>query len=228
MTEQDRCTMLSKYPRMKPLIPRCFLWAAAFAVSALCSLVAQTPAAGPVDADVADVKFGSVRVGSNTWYEIQIDVATRAGAATDNKRFLNKVKVTLNLGIFSAKAPSGAKVPDTYYRASAEAVAVEATGGKTTFRFYLPPEIVKRDTLTGDQKFYLVELSVDGKPVPLNARTHITTTALPNAAALESFRGEVSSKSGVNDGILLPQHLTPLAFDNSRPYPSMIRLETTR
>lgn len=214
---------------MKPLFSPVMVWAAFLAVVSSLSVSAQTPPAAPaVDIDVASVKFDNVRTNSGAWYEILVELATKPGAGADNKRFLNRVKVTLNLGTFSAKAGSGTKAPDTYYRASAEAAAIEATGGRVTYRFYLPPEIVKRDTLTGDQKFYLVELSVDGKAVPFNKATHINANVIPNAGVLESFRSELSAKAPANDGVLLPQYLTPFAFDGNRPSPTMVRVENNR
>src|SRR5690606_24727585 len=138
------------------------------------------------DLEVRDVKFNSVRAGSGTWYEAEVQVQPRAGAGEGNRQFVDRVKVTFNLGIFSVKSPAGAKIPDTYYRASAEAVAIEATGGRTVFRFYLPPEIVKRDQITGDQKFYLVELFVDGKALPLT-KNHFPASTFSRLEVVESF-----------------------------------------
>jgi len=196
------------------------------ALSAIAPVFAQTPATPPAAVEVMSVKFNSVRAGAGTWYEAEIEVQPRPVGA-ENRQFLNRVKVTLNLGVFSVKAPSGAKIPDTYYRASAEAVALETSGGRSVFRFYLPPEIVKRDQITGDTKFYLVELFVDGKPLPLG-RNHFPTATFAKPEIVESFRGKVAGEAGANDGILLPQYLTPFANGGSPPPPSFIRIETTR
>jgi hypothetical protein len=197
-------------------------------LSAISPLSAQTPANTPAPVEVSNVRFNSVRINSGSWYEAEIELQVKSSAAADNRGFINRVKTTLNLGVFSAKAPSGAKVPDTYYRASAEAVAVEQGGGKTVIRFYLPPEIVKRDQITGDPKFYLIELSVDGKPLPLGRNHFPVATFGTKPDIVESFRSKVSGEAGVNDGILLPQYLTPFAYDNSRQAPSFIRIESTR
>ena len=217
---------------MKPLTCRALLCAGVMALSAISSSFAQTPypAAAPAAAapvEVSSVKFNSVRAGAGAWYEAEVEIQARPGAGADNKQFINRVKVTLNLGVFSVKAPAGSKVPDSYYRASAEAVAIEATGGKTVFRFYLPPEIVKRDQITGDQKFYLVELFVDGKALPLT-KYHFPAATFTKPEIVESFRSKVSSEAGANDGIMLPQYLTPFAFNGSPPAPSFIRVESTR
>jgi len=193
------------------------------ALAAIPPVFAQTAPAAAIE--VANVKFNSVRSESGTWYVTEIEVQGRPAAAADNRNFINRVKVTLNLGVFSTKAPQGAKIPDTYYRASAEAVAVEANG-KTVFRFYLPPEVVKRDQITGDLKFYLIELFVDGKALPLT-RNHFPASAFSKPEIVESFRSKVSAEAGANDGILLPQYLTPFANAGSPPPPSFIRIENT-
>jgi hypothetical protein len=104
---------------------------------------------------------------------------------------------------------------------------VEATGSRSIYRFYLPPEIVKRDQINGDLKFYLVEVFVDGKALPLG-KNNFPVTTLSSAAILESFRGKVSGSAGANDGILLPQYLTPFANGGSPPAPTFIRIEPAR
>ena len=214
-------------PCMKPLICRFLMWSGMLAATTVIPAFAQTPAAPPPPIEVVGIKFNAARTGAGTWYQTDVEVRGAPGTATENGNFINRVKVTLNIGVFSVKALQGAKIPDTYYRASAEAVGIETGGGKTVFRFYLPPEIVKRDKITGDLKFYLVELFVGGKEVPITKLRYSTSTFTKIEFA-ESFRSKVSSEAGVNDGILLPQYLTPFAFDNSGPIPSFVRVESTR
>ena len=220
------------YPCMKPLTGRSVLWAALLASAAVLPVSAQTQPQQPVATvagspviEVADVRFSPVRLGSNTWYETDIEIQPRGGVGADNRQYINRVKVTLTLGIFSVKAAQGAKIPDTYYRASAEVAAIKSTSGRTHFRFYLPPEIVDRDQITGEQRFYLVELFVDGKALPLT-KYHVPSTFKPET--VEGFRNKASAEVAANDGILLPQYLTPLANAGSPPAPSFIRIENTR
>jgi hypothetical protein len=104
---------------------------------------------------------------------------------------------------------------------------VEATGSRSVYRFYLPPEIVKRDQITGDQRFYLIEVFVDGKALPLG-KNNFHRPTLSSSEIVESFRSKVSGSAGANDGILLPQYLTPFANGGSPPAPSFIRLEPAR
>lgn len=207
---------------MKPLTCA-LLCVGLVALSAITPSFAQTPPPAAVPVEVSSVKFNP-RPGN--WYEAEVEVQPRPAGA-ENRQFLNRVKVTLSLGVFSVKSSSGAKAPDTYYRASAEAVALETTGGKSVFRFYLPPEIVKRDQITGDLKFYLVELFVDGKQLPLG-KNHFPVSTFTKPEFVEGFKTKVSSEAGSNDGILLPQYLTPFATAGSPPPPSFIRIENTR
>ena len=64
---------------------------------------------------------------------------------------------------FELPATSGAERRLDYYRSEVECVALEP--GRADVRFYLPPEIVKRDSLHGDPKYWGVEVTVEGKPL---------------------------------------------------------------
>lgn len=223
---QPISNLLSQFPHsMKPLNSRALVLAFAVFAAAVSSVFAQTPPPAPASAPVAvdNVRF---RTANGGWYEIEVEVSAKPGPAlTSNRNFLNRVKVTLNLGVFSVKAPQGAQIPDTYYRASAEAVAIEGTG-KTSFRFYLPPEVVKRDQVSGPQKYYLIELSAGGQAVPL-AKSEVAAAFGTNLSAVENFRSKVASEAGANDGILLPQYLTPFGAGGNNT-PSFIRIESAR
>lgn len=217
------------FPRMKPLTCRALVRVIAIALASLVSAVAQPVApapSAPPPIEVATVRFNSVRADAGTWFVTEVELQPRGGEGAKNRNFINRVKVTLNLGVVSVKAPVST-VPDTYYRASAEAVAVEATGSRTVYRFYLPPEIVKRDQINGDLRYYLVEVFVDGKALPLG-KNNFPLSTLSKPEILESFRNKVSGGAGANDGILLPQYLTPFANTGSPPAPSFIRLEPAR
>jgi hypothetical protein len=207
---------------MKPLNCRALALIFAVFAAAVPSVFAQQPAPAAAPVEVANVKFRPVAGG---WFEAEVEVQAKPGpAAVANRNFVNRVKVTFNLGVFSVKAPQGATVPDTYYRASAEAVAIETTG-RASYRFYLPPEIVKRDQISGPQKFYLVELSVGGQALPLTKNDVPSNFTTP--AFVEGFRSKVSGEASANDGILLPQYLTPFAAAGTNT-PTFIRTEGAR
>ena len=215
---------------MNPFACRALVRVVAIALACCATAVAQTVAPAPntpAPIEVATVRFNSVRAEAGTWFVTEVELQPRGGEGVKNRNFINRVKVALNLGVVSVKAPVGSTIPDTYYRASAEAVAVEATGSRSVFRFYLPPEIVKRDQITGDLRYYLVEVFVDGKAMPLG-KNNYPLSSFSRPEILESFRNKVSGGVGANDGILLPQYLTPFANIGSPPAPSFIRLEPSR
>lgn len=177
-------------------------------------------AAEAVEVEVSAVKFDELRAGRDTWVEAAVDLAVRPGGRAVSGRFVDRVRVTLNLGA-EATNEKGEK-STVFFRASSEAITIE--GGRAFFRFYLPPELVKRDKLRPE--FYVVELEVGGRQLPparANASSNITS-----AEMLKNFLAKVSSEGGANDGMLMPQHLTPFALDSQRPAPTMLRRESQR
>ncbi len=185
-------------------------------------------AAAPADSgdqiEVGEVKFTGVRAPSgDTWLEALVEVAVRPGGKSAAGDFIDNVRVTLNLGIEIGDAASK---KFHYYRASAEAVSLE--GGKAAFRFYLPPEIVKRDRLTaGDTgKHFVVECEIAGRQLP-PLRGGASAKA-SSEAGRRSLLSQVTAEGARNEGVLVPQHLSPFASDSQRRGPSIVRREATR
>jgi hypothetical protein len=56
-----------------------------------------------------------------------------------------------------------------------------------------------------------------------NASSNITSTE-----SVKNFLAKVLSDSGANEGLLMPQHLTPFAHDPQRPTPTMLRRDSQR
>jgi hypothetical protein len=108
-----------------------------------------------------------------------------------------------------------------YYRSEAECVALES--GRSDVRFYLPPELVKRDQLHGDPKFWVVAVTAGGRPQALGRVA--ASPALVNAEARRTFEGRAASAANANEGLLLPQFLTPFAAEYPRATPSFVRHE---
>jgi hypothetical protein len=94
-------------------------------------------------AEVAQVKFERVRP---EWYQIDVEVEVRP-APGNSSRFVDRVRVRLHLGF---RLSLGGERWE-FYRAESTAITVEQ--GRGHFRFYLPPEIVKRDRLAGAADF---------------------------------------------------------------------------
>lgn len=172
--------------------------------------------------EVASVKFGAARFAGDNWFEADVELDVKPGGKPVSGEFVNKVRVTLTLGC-DALDSKGAKRRD-FYRSSAEMITVE--GGKANVRFYLPPELVKRDKLKIPVDFYVVELEAAGE---LQApRKENASPKFVSADSVKNFMGLATSESGINEGLLMPQYLTPFAFDPQRRSPSFLRRELQR
>jgi hypothetical protein len=167
--------------------------------------VAPMCAAANLDGDVElqQVRFETTRGPGGTWYVINVDVAVKPAPANPT-RFVDRVKVGLALGF---EISGGSERRHEFYRA--EATAVSVATGRATFRFYLPPEVVERDRLQGEARYHFVELAAAGRAVS-TTRKHVSST-LPTPEALASFRARIAAEAPANDGILLPQPLTPFS-----------------
>lgn len=172
--------------------------------------------------EVTTVRFTNVRAptGSNgTWLEGTLGLTAKPGPGAPGQ-MVPRVKVSLLLA-FELPATAGAERRLDYYRAEAECVALES--GRSDVRFYLPPEIVKRDQLHADPKYWGVELAIDGKPVPAARAAY--SGSLPGNEQRKNFQKRGSASAAANDGVLLPQYLTPFVNEYPRATPSFVRRE---
>lgn len=178
--------------------------------------------AGAQEVEVTSLKFNNLRApnGSpNNWLEADVAIEARP-VPTNLGRMVARVRVAITLG-FELPAASGGERRIEFYRAEAECVALES--GRSDVRFYLPPELVKRDGLHGDPKYWGVELVAAGRAVPPGKSAYCTLLATPEAR--RNFQGRASSAATPNDGLLLPQYLTPFANEYPRATPSFVRRE---
>ena len=179
------------------------------------------PASNP-EVEVSAVKFANLRAphgSSGNWYEATIALDVRPVPSTSG-RMVARVRVTLTLG-FELPAPPGGERRIEFYRAEAECVALET--GRSDVRFYLPPELVKRDQLHGDPKYWGVELAAAGRAIPAGRGNYVGS--LPAAEARKSFQTRAATGAGINEGLLQPQFLTPFALEYARATPSFVRRE---
>jgi hypothetical protein len=189
----------------------CFLW------FWLLAFVALPAIAAPGVVEVVNVDFKLQRAtpaAPGSWYEIDLALDVRP-AADSPGRMLNRVRVTLELATETVLA---ANTRREYYRAEAELAPLDA--GRHHVRFYLPPEIVKRDALRGAAREWATELAVDGKTLP-PAPTGLAP-ALHEPAALAGFRAKVAAATE-NSGLLQPQYLTPFEWVYPRDTPTYVR-----
>ena len=187
------------------------------AASVLCVAVAAAQ-----EVEVSTVRFMPLRAptGSNgTWLEadVQLNVKPPPSAPRD---IVSRVRVALLIG-FELPARAGGERRIEHYRAEAECVALEA--GRADVRFYLPPELVKRDQLTGDPKYWGVELAVAGRALPAGRSAY--ATALASAEQRKNFQSRGGAAAAANDGLLQPQYLTPFVNEYPRATPTFVRRE---
>lgn len=167
--------------------------------------------------EVSTVKFANVRApagATNSWWEADVALNVRPAAGT----MVARVRVTLTIGC-ELPATGGSERRVDYYRAEAECVALES--GRADVRFYLPPELVKRDQLHGDPKFWVVAVAVGGRGQTLGRNA--ASPALANPEARRNFESRAGSAAAANDGILVPQFLSPFASEYPRSTPSFVR-----
>ncbi len=187
------------------------------------SFAQSAPAAAVVpQVAVSGVKFSWARSDSDSWLESEVELEVRPGGKAVTGEFVDHVRTTLSLACEAANAKG--EVRTVFYRASCEAITLE--GGKAQVRFYLPPEVVRRDKLRADVKFYAVDLDVGGEPQPA-ARGAIAPD-LKTSERVKNFRDKVGAEAVANEGLLLPQHLTPFAHDPQRRSPTVLRREAQR
>lgn len=193
------------------------------AITGLLSFVSAVPLrAAPigVPVEVSAVKFSNVRTpggAPGNWYEAAVALQVRPAHGAP-AQMVSRVRVSLLLA-FDLPGVAGAGRRTEFHRAEAECVALEP--GRADVRFYLPAEIVKRDQLHGDPRQWGVEIAVEGKPVPAGRAAY--SGNLASAEVRQAFQRKGAANSAANDGILLPQYLTPFAGEYPRATPAFVR-----
>jgi hypothetical protein len=202
---------------MRKLVP--LLWAVAVACVAVVPSAIGQASAGASEVSVRSVKFNYLRIDSahGTALEAEVELDVRgSGANGRNPRFVDTVRVALMLAVQS-RGRTGAEFQ--YYYAEAEAVTLEA--GTRTMRFYLPPEIVKRDSLSGEPYAFSVELAVGGSVLPPQ-RASVSET-LRDRARYDVFVQKLTEARATTDGILVPQHQFMTGLRDGRETSAVIR-----
>ena len=168
------------------------------------------------------VKFANLRApnaANGTWLEADIALGVRSAPGSPGA-MVGRVRVALTVG-FELPGQAGGERHIEHYRAEAECVALEA--GRADVRFYLPPELVKRDQLHGDPKYWGVELIVGGRPQPAGRAAY--AASLPAPEQRKNFQAHAGTAAAPNDGLLQPQYLTAFAGEYPRATPTFVRRE---
>ncbi len=193
-----------------------------FHLFAFIGVVQATFVAHAQEVEVGNVRFTMVRapLGSvGQWLEADVQVIARPLPDAPGS-MVSRVRVSVLFG-FEFPTPVSGERRMEHYRAEAECVALES--GRSSVRFYLPPEIVKRDRLRGAPRFWGVELAIAGRVLMPSAAAFSSTLSTEEARrAFLAFAGPDAVR---NNGILLAQYLTPFIFEYPRDTPSFVRPE---
>lgn len=145
------------------------------------------------------------------WYQIAVAISVEEGknAAEGNPRFADDITVSLAL---ATEVSRSRELAYEFYTAKSEYPTLEV--GQHVVRFYLSPEIVKRDRVRGEPFAYEIEiLSPEGLEFSLVSRI------LERPNALQSFRSQVASNS-TGSRVLRQQFETPFAWFYPRDTPT--------
>lgn len=194
-------------------------------------------AAGQADRAVLvkDVRFTQTRMNGmsvNPWnrVEVVLDARSNPDPKALNKRWVDRVRVTATLGFNNKNSPKNLE-EWSFYRASATVLTLEVNSTRSVF-FYLPADIVKRDSLRKDPDVYFVELEVAGTPQALfDARGAFVaeqkaavSKLLAEKPAFENVKGFADRGCLANAGFLRPHYLVDnLEQDVARFSPEFVR-----
>jgi hypothetical protein len=208
-------------------MPRRHFLPTAFLATVLCVGVRAVPAASAAEdqVNVAAVRFHALPPpdgSAEDWFEMEVELDARPAPGRPG-RITHRFRIDAYLAS-EAPGPAGSGRRWAFYRATAEVAGLSP--GRAHVRFYLPPEIVKRDGVAGVPKYWAVDLNGDGVAPPelLNR----IAPALENAETRRGFQEKIALDGAANDGLLRPQYLTPFAGAYPRSTPSFVRREAWR
>ena len=182
--------------------PIMVFWRAPLILLAMTGLDLSGQGQSSATVDVAEVRFSSVRDATGqAWWQGEVALQVEAGANGGRARFADRVRVELQWGVEAPLAPGGF----LFYRAAAESAALEA--GRSVYRFYLPPAIIRRERIEAAPRFWTARVSVAGVDLPDSRRS--VGAGFSSAEAVANFRRQLAVRAPAQDGVLLPWYLTP-------------------
>ena len=185
----------------------------------------SAPALAAADkALVSNVRFATLRPpdgSTDNWLEMAVEIDAQPAANTTG-RVTGRVRVTAMLG-YERPAPGNTRQWQ-FFRAQAELVGL--VSGRTHVRFYLPPEIVRRDALAGAPGYW--DVTVTGESLESETVIGRRSPTLEADEVYRGFRDKVASEGTANDGVMQPQYLTPFREAYPRATPTFVRREAWR
>jgi len=181
-------------------------------------------AAAADKAKVSNVRFVTLRPpdgSTDNWLEMTVEIDTQPASNTTG-RVTGRVRATAMLG-YKHPAPGNTRQWQSF-RANAELVGL--VSGRTYVRFYLPPEIVRRDAIAGAPAYW--DVTVTGESLGQETIIGRRSPGLEDAEVYRGFQDRIASEGTANDGVLQPQYLTPFRDVYPRATPTFVRREAWR
>jgi len=169
--------------------------------------------------EVAGVRFATLRApegSTDNWWEMDIELEARP-IADRTGRLTPPIRVEALLGY--ERPIAGGERRWEFFRSSVELVGLGA--GRWHVRFYLPPEIVRRDGLAGGPKFW--EVALAGEGMVTGRSSSGMAPALADEIVRRSFREKIAAEGPINDGVLQPQSMTPFWLAYPRATSTSVR-----
>lgn len=159
--------------------------------------------------DIDNVKFTGLR---DDWVQMEIELSCGGNPLEEARstRFVEDIKVTAYLAY---EIDASAREFD-FYSAEVEIVAMEQ-GDDANVYFFLPGVIAKRDNLPDDPYFFIVEVAIGGRTLPLD-EDGVGSRFRGNEAAINSLREKAISEGAKNQFILMPVYHAPVGAIGAR------------
>lgn len=183
-------------------------------------LLAHGALAQNAPVDVRRVDFNR-NEGPLRWNNVVVEVQAleNPNPEAPNSRYVDNIKIIVTLGY------EGPGDGFTFYRAEATLVTLQVRSSKKV-GFWMPAEVVQRDNLPQEPRFWLVEIEVDGQPVDLIGNRRTFSSNFQNRQSIESFKSMASGQVGKTEGIFVPTYLSPNPYvESGRDIPAFIRKE---
>ena len=167
---------------------------------------------------VADVDFNN-SVGNYRWNNVTVKL--RAIVNPDpkayNEKYVDNVGIRVTLGYLIDRREN------TFYFLQTEAtIATLEINQDKLLAFWIPYDIVERGDLANEPDYWIIELTVDGKAVPMDKPN--TSSSISDLAAAQIFLNRANADASKTEGILVPYYLSPYAPVDRSP-PAFIRKE---
>lgn len=180
-----------------------FLWSVVLVLSGFLPVAAA-------EIEIVKLDFDQVEQpgGRDPWYQISVTFNVERGDREphSNPRFADEVSVEL---AFATESDRGGGTHYAFYSATAEFPTLEV--GRHVTRFYLPPELVKRDRVRGEPHAYLVEIASGAETA-----ASILSANLRGEGRLTSFMDRAANEGS---DVLRLQEESPFAWINPRGTP---------